>query len=98
LITGIIVSYFVVFNVRESVTFRVETPVFSVAAIDEEVRGPIHVVPSGLSGGETHSLNAYGQLFKFCETGRPRRLVAALYLWRIGDIAKKIKNKKSLSK
>jgi hypothetical protein len=76
-ITVIIVSYFLVFNVRESVTFRVETPVFSVTAIDEEVRGPIHAVPSGLSGGATHSLNVYGQLLKLSETRRPHRSVVA---------------------
>jgi 3-methyladenine DNA glycosylase/8-oxoguanine DNA glycosylase len=54
--------------------------------------------PPAFLAGATHSLNAYGQLFKLSETWRPHRSVAALYLWRISDIAKKIKNKKSLSK
>jgi 3-methyladenine DNA glycosylase/8-oxoguanine DNA glycosylase len=38
------------------------------------------------------------QLLKLTEKWRPHRSVAALYLWRIADSAKKIKKKKSLSK
>ena len=38
------------------------------------------------------------QLLKFSEKWRPHRSVAALYLWRIADTAKRPKKKKSLSK
>jgi DNA-3-methyladenine glycosylase II len=38
------------------------------------------------------------QLLKFSEKWRPHRSVAALYLWRIADTAKKPKKKKSLPK
>jgi DNA-3-methyladenine glycosylase II len=38
------------------------------------------------------------QLLKFSEKWRPHRSVAALYLWRIAETAKKPKKKKSLSK
>ena len=38
------------------------------------------------------------QLLKFSEKWRPHRSVAALYLWRIADTAKKPKKNKSLSK
>jgi DNA-3-methyladenine glycosylase II len=44
------------------------------------------------------SLPSPKQLLKFSEKWRPHRSVAALYLWRIADTAKKPKKKKSLSK
>ena len=38
------------------------------------------------------------QLLKLTEKWRPHRSVAALYLWRIAETAKRSKKKKSLSK
>ena len=44
------------------------------------------------------SLPSPKQLLKASERWRPHRSVAALYLWRIAETAKKPKKKKSLSK